>query len=126
MLHTMIGTSLDQVRDLVRKPLSDYLRSSMDLVAGLLPAGFDATQGRTRKEDLLVAYAFNRYFTTSGLFGTVEDGVEIVRRLQAIGVDEIACLIDFGVPREEVLGSLHYIAELRRRTARIPLSVPSH
>jgi natural product biosynthesis luciferase-like monooxygenase protein len=126
MLHTMIGTSLDQVRDLVRKPLSDYLRSSMDLVAGLLPAGFGATQGRTRKEDLLVAYAFNRYFTTSGLFGTVEDGVEIVRRLQAIGVDEIACLIDFGVPREEVLGSLHYIAELRRRTARIPLSVSSH
>jgi hypothetical protein len=34
----------------------------------------------------------------------------------AIDVDVIACLIDFGVPHDEVFRSLRYIAELRRRT----------
>jgi natural product biosynthesis luciferase-like monooxygenase protein len=121
MLHTMIETNRERVRELVRKPLKDYLRSSIDLFAGtsagLLPPGFDTNQRRARDEEFIVSYAFNRYFTTSGLFGTVEEGVEIVRGLQAIGVDEVACLIDFGVPREEVLKSLHHLAELRRRTA---------
>jgi natural product biosynthesis luciferase-like monooxygenase protein len=122
MLHTMIGTNRKRVRELVRKPLSDYISSSIDLVARLLPPGFDTNQMRDREKEFLVALAFNRYFTTSGLFGTVQDGVEVVRRLQAIGVDEVACLIDFGVPREEVLGSLHHLAELRRRTAQYHLA----
>jgi len=38
-----------------------------------------------------------------------------VDRLAAIGVDEIACLIDFGVPCGEVLESLGHLAELRPR-----------
>lgn len=117
MMHTMIGTNRKRVRDLVREPLMDYLRSSIDLAAGLLPPGFDINQLRDRHQEFIVAYAFNRYFTTSGLFGTVQDGIEMVRGLEAIGVDEVACLIDFGVPREEVLGSLPHLAELCRHTA---------
>lgn len=122
MLHTMIGTDRERVRELVRNPLTDYLRSSIDLASGLFPPGLEVSKMRDREKEFLVAYAFNRYFTTSGLFGTVADGVEIVRRLEAIGVDEVACLIDFGVPREEVLESLRYLAELRRRAARIPVN----
>jgi natural product biosynthesis luciferase-like monooxygenase protein len=120
MLHTLIGTSRDQVRGLVRKPMRDYLRSSIDLItgtgSGLLPPGLDTKLERPRDQEFIVSYAFNRYFATSGLFGTVEDGAAMVRRLEAIGVDEIACLIDFGVPREEVIKSLRYLAELQRRT----------
>jgi len=121
MLHTMLGTSRDQVRALVRTPFSDYLRSSIDLVvktaSGLLPPGLDPNQLPDRDKDFLIAHAFDRYFTTSGLFGTVEDGAEFVSRLQAMGVDEVACLIDFGVPHDEVLRSLQHIAELSRQTA---------
>lgn len=36
-----------------------------------------------------------------------------MRRLEAIGIDEIACLIDFGVAGDEVLSSLRYLGELR-------------
>ena len=122
MLHTLLGPDRDVVRELVREPFSDYLRSSADLIvnasSGLLPAGFDLDRLPGRDKDFLIARAFDRYFTTSGLFGTVADGVETVRGLQAIGVDEVACLIDFGVAREEVLGSLRYLAELRQRTAK--------
>lgn len=122
MLHTLIGTDRDAVRETVRGPFSDYLRSSVDLIvkasSGLLPPGIDLDRLPQRDQEFLIAHAFDRYFTTSGLFGTVADGAELVRQLQAAGVDEIACLIDFGVPRDQVLGSLRHLAEVRRRTAR--------
>ncbi|SBT65713.1 natural product biosynthesis luciferase-like monooxygenase domain-containing protein [Micromonospora sediminicola] len=121
MLHTMIGTDRDEVRELVREPFSRYLGSSIDLVvkasSGLLPPGFDPSRLPERDRQLLVRHAFDRYFTTSGLFGTVADGVAVVERLRAVGVDEIACLVDFGVPHDDVLGSLRHLAELRGRTA---------
>ena len=119
MLHTLLGTDRAVVREVVREPFSDYLRSSADLVvkaaSGLLPPGFDLDRLPQRDRDFLIARAFDRYFTTSGLFGTVADGAEMLQGLKAIGVDEVACLIDFGVPRHDVLGSLRYLAELRER-----------
>jgi natural product biosynthesis luciferase-like monooxygenase protein len=123
MLHTMLGTDRDQVREQVREPFCGYLRSSIDLVVKavsglLLPPGFDLNQLPDRDKEFLITHAFDRYFTTSGLFGTVEDGAETVGRLRGIGVDEIACLIDFGVPHDQVLRSLDYIAELHGRCQR--------
>ena len=44
--------------------------------------------------------------------GTVAEGLQVVAELDAIGVDEVACLIDFGVSEDDVLASLAYIAEL--------------
>jgi len=38
-------------------------------------------------------FAFNRYWETSGLFGSVDDCREIVTRISEIGVTEIACLM---------------------------------
>ncbi|MEH1030538.1 MupA/Atu3671 family FMN-dependent luciferase-like monooxygenase [Micromonospora profundi] len=120
MLHTLIGTDRAEVREQVREPMSNYLRSSADLIvkaaASILPPGFDPNRLPERDKEFLIAHAFDRYFTSSGLFGTVADGADMVSRLEAIGVDEIACLIDFGVPRQDVLGSLRHLAELARQT----------
>jgi acyl-CoA synthetase (AMP-forming)/AMP-acid ligase II/acyl carrier protein len=41
----------------------------------------------------------------------------MVARLKQIGVTEMACLIDFGIPAETVLANLPYLDELRRRCA---------
>jgi natural product biosynthesis luciferase-like monooxygenase protein len=115
MLHTLIGEDREEVRDLVREPFSDYLRSSIDLVvasSGVLPAGFDPNKLPERDKEFLVSMAFERYFTTSGLFGTVADGAQLVSRLEAMGVDEVACLIDYGVQRDEVMRSLRHVARL--------------
>ncbi len=41
---------------------------------------------------------------------------QIVRVLldhRAIGVDEVACLIDFGVPADDALAALHHLNQLR-------------
>ena len=117
MLHTMLGTDRARVKEQVREPFSAYLRSSIDLLvrpsAGAKSAGIDISQLPEQDKDYLIARSFDRYFNSSGLFGTVDDAAEIVRQLTSIGVDEIACLIDFGAPQDKVLHSLHYLGELQ-------------
>jgi natural product biosynthesis luciferase-like monooxygenase protein len=134
MLHTFVGTNEHEVRELVREPLKAYLGSSLQLVkhyAWAFPAfkrpgdvegdkGDDLERISPEEQDALLEQAFLRYYETSGLFGTVEDCVETADRLKAIGVDEIACLIDFGVPTQQVLDALPLLDEVRQASNRKP------
>lgn len=116
MLHTFVGEDLDAVRQKVRQPFSNYLRSSFDLLSNLAREfGKDvrAQDFTTQDLDDLVDFAFERYFTTSGLFGTPSMCLAMVNRLKAIGVDEIGCLIDFGVDHLSVMHSLHLLNQVR-------------
>lgn len=121
MLHTLLGTDPERVRASAREPFADYLRSSADLIlrgaASQLPPGLDLSRLPERDKQFLVGRAVDRYLSTSGLFGTVDDGLAVVDRFAAIGVDEIACLIDFGVPNTEVLCSLEHLGDLSGRCA---------
>ncbi len=63
--------------------------------------------------DQLLEVAADRYLGTSGLFGTPEDAVAIVEAVAEAGVDEIACLIDFGVSTDQVLSSLDLLLETK-------------
>ena len=65
--------------------------------------------------EFLLERAFDRIFDQAGLFGTVDDGIETARRLAAIGVDEIACLIDFGVASDVVFDSLKHLELLQEQ-----------
>lgn len=118
MLHTMLGTDRDEVLDQVRQPFLRYLRSSINLIAktpGLFPPGLDLSALPDKYQEKLIGRAADRYVRTSTLFGTEADGLDVVGRLERIGVDEIACLIDFGVPADDVLRSLNHLGQLRRR-----------
>jgi natural product biosynthesis luciferase-like monooxygenase protein len=127
MLHTFIGTSDDEVKHLVRRPMKEYLRSAVGLVreaAWSFPTfkkkatnekgEFDPDQLTAEEMDALLEHAFERYYSTSGLFGTVETGCAFVDSLRDIGIDEVACLIDFGVPTEAVLAHLPHLADVVR------------
>ena len=63
--------------------------------------------------DAILNFAFERYYETSGLFGSIETCLAMVDELKAIGVDEIACLIDYGVPNEIALASLDKLNQVR-------------
>jgi hypothetical protein len=63
-------------------------------------------------EDLL-DLTFERYLKTGSLIGTPAGCESLVWRLKDMGVDEIACLIDFIDDRKAVLESLTYLDELR-------------
>ena len=132
MLHTFVTDDSEKARRLVRKPFSDYLASSFDLVK-VAPTMFPAFRQPSRNraghenderleytdEDMaaLLDHAVDRYFDTAGLFGTPERALAMIDRLAEAGADEVACLIDFGVDTDMVLESLPHLDRLRRMCA---------
>jgi natural product biosynthesis luciferase-like monooxygenase protein len=119
MLHTFVGEDIDIVREKVREPFTNYLRSSSDLVQKLVQSLGQDTNSLT--EEAMKPHwdrAFNRYFDTSGLLGTPDKCVQMIERLKLIGVDEVACLIDFGVDSESVLASLRHLNLVREQSNR--------
>jgi natural product biosynthesis luciferase-like monooxygenase protein len=119
MLHTFVGDDEARVRAAVHEPLARYLRSSVSLFAPFAAAlGLDVDHLSPQDLDVLAEHAFERYYTTSGLFGTPTSCLATIDRLREIGVDEIACLIDFGAPPAAVLRNLPHLAELRERAQR--------
>lgn len=120
MIHTMLGADRDDVLRTVRDPFRRYLRSSIDLIMrtpGLFPPGLNLDDLPEPHRERLIGRAADRYVRTGTLFGTPREHVETVRRFAGLGVDELACLIDFGVATDDVLASLPYLAELRRLAA---------
>jgi natural product biosynthesis luciferase-like monooxygenase protein len=127
MLHTFVAEDEAFVRAQVHGPLKAYLRSATNLLAphaSSFPAfrnasreGIDGLFQKLSEQDLeaLLEHAFERYYETSGLFGTPRSCLAMVDRLKGIGVDEIACLIDFGVPSDVVIAHLPHLNELRQR-----------
>jgi natural product biosynthesis luciferase-like monooxygenase protein len=114
MLHTFLGDDLATVREQTRVPLTQYLESSVDLwqqetqrLSSLGPA----------ERAAVLDVARERYLAESALIGTLATAAAFVARLAAIGVDEIACLIDFGLDRATVLDGLTRLDELRRGLA---------
>ena len=65
-----------------------------------------------------MAAAFEKYFESHTLLGTPAKCARLLDRLTQLGVDEVACLVDFGVEAEAVLDSLHHLNELREHYAR--------
>ncbi|WP_020672466.1 MupA/Atu3671 family FMN-dependent luciferase-like monooxygenase [Amycolatopsis nigrescens] len=116
MAHTFLGSGRAEVREIVRAPFTEYLRKSASLVlrgAGEVLPGVHADELEPADLEFLVTRAFDRFFDTSGLFGTVADGVGTLAGLSAAGVDEVACLIDFVGDTDIVLSSLDYLDQLR-------------
>jgi natural product biosynthesis luciferase-like monooxygenase protein len=116
MLHTFVGEDLNAIEEIVRAPFTNYLRSSVGLIAGFIKSlNLPLDLGSLSPKDLddLLAFAFSRYFNTSALFGTPASCEPMIDQLKTIGVDEVACLIDFGVDVDSVLASLHSLNRLR-------------
>lgn len=113
MLHAFLGDSVEAVRQQVREPFSNYLKTSVGLWLARRPG--QKIEDYTEEElTELVSYAFDRFFGNNGLFGTPSTCLPMIERLQAIGVDEIACLIDFGVDVDAVLSNLHGLDTLKQ------------
>jgi natural product biosynthesis luciferase-like monooxygenase protein len=112
MLHTLLGSDRDEVRENVREPFKAYLRSS----AGLFRSAAKGPVTPIRPDDMefMLHQAFERYFSRGGLFGTVDDGIALVERLNDAGVDEVACLIDFGVSAECAINGLPFIEKIMK------------
>ena len=129
MLHTYIARDRERAREVARGPMREYLRAAAGLIkqyAWAFPA-FKKPQGVTNPMDLdirtlapeeleaILDFAFERYFQDSGLFGTVDDALARVEQLKAIGVGEVACLIDYGIATPQVMEGFYPLAEVVKR-----------
>ncbi|WP_238539735.1 non-ribosomal peptide synthase/polyketide synthase [Corallococcus macrosporus] len=118
MLHAFIGDDEQEVLRTVRKPLLSYFRSSAEITANLLAAqGYQGEIDKVSEEDInaLLERTFEYHAKGTGLIGTVESGVQRLLHVREADVDEVACLIDFGVETPRVLESLRRLTAIRER-----------
>ena len=135
MLHTLVGETRESVERIVRAPMKAYLKTAMALVkaaAWQFPTfkRMSATQGQdldaffqsASAEDMdeLLEFAFQRYFRDSGLFGSEPEAIAMAQRVAGIDVDEIACLIDFGLDAGTVLAHLPALDRVRAAFSAAP------
>jgi natural product biosynthesis luciferase-like monooxygenase protein len=117
MLHTYLDRDADTAREVAREPMKGYLGTAVGLLrdfATAFPIFAKSGQGSDdifktlspEELDQLLEMAAHRYLSTSGLFGTADDAAAIIEAVSAVGVDEVACLIDFGIDTDAVLSSL--------------------
>jgi natural product biosynthesis luciferase-like monooxygenase protein len=118
MLHTFIGEDPQEVLQKVKAPLTNYLKSHLNLIetgAESLNLQVDISKPEYREmyRDQLAEFAFQRYYRANSLIGTPTSCMKMVDRLKAMGVDEVACLIDFGVDVDSVMESLDHLVVLK-------------
>jgi phthiocerol/phenolphthiocerol synthesis type-I polyketide synthase D len=109
MVHAFVGEDEQEVRAKVRAPMTSYLKTYFDQY------GFLAGGGNPSDVDALLSAAFEGYFSSLSLLGHPGKGARLIDRLRAIGVDEAACLIDFGVDASSILEALPDLDRLRAR-----------
>lgn len=123
MVHAFVGDGVgdgeESVREKVRAPMTSYLRTYFDQYGFL--AGGNALQGLCEADvDALMKIAFESYFSSLSLLGQPDKCARLIDRLRAIGVDEVACLIDFGVDAPSILAALPALDRLRERWKGLP------
>lgn len=119
MLHTYVDKESGQAVERVRPALTEYLKS---FVLQHQNANQSDTSVKVRTlqtlgddSDDFVDMVFARYIDTSSLIGDVKQAEDILTRFRAIGVDEVACLVDFGLDKARVLDSLQLLSALISR-----------
>ncbi|WP_437604207.1 MupA/Atu3671 family FMN-dependent luciferase-like monooxygenase [Sorangium sp. So ce590] len=111
MLHTFIHEDAEYVRRKVQAPFVDYILSAIDAHTRTLARPEEVTHSQREQ---LAQYSYERYSRVASLLGTPAECLDRLEKFEAIGVNEVACLVDFGVELDAVLDGLPHIAELRR------------
>jgi natural product biosynthesis luciferase-like monooxygenase protein len=117
MLHTYVDDHFDGVRDRIERSFCQYLKSAsylLDAIGSHRGKRVDLTTLAEGDIDDYVHFVFHRMLSERRvLFGTPETCLATITRLQAIGVGEIACQLDFGVEVDLALKSLPHLNRLR-------------
>ena len=113
MVHTFIGDA-EAIETQGKPAYAEYLRTNLDLQserARGLGVTVDSDEDDIRA---LILRAVNRMTGHIGLIGTPEECLVRARWLADLDVDEVACLIDFGVEAPAVMSSLEHVAAIDR------------
>ena len=119
MLHTFVWNNQSEAIEICRKPFGEYLRSHVSLATMADSLGKNTQHYSDTEIDEIINIALERYIHTASLIGSVDSCLEVIKKLKGRGVDEIACLIDFGVEPHLVLKSFEYLDQLNKESQKI-------
>ena len=123
MIHTFLGKSVDEVKQKVKEPFTNYLKTHFELMAKTAgKSRFSVDPKTMTPQDLedLLTYSFETYFNNKVLMGTPESCQVKINDFRQAGVDEVAALIDFGVKFDWVMESLNYLQRLKSHYELVP------
>ena len=110
MLHTFVAESAEAIERLAKPALAEYINVNIGMqqdhdAGGKEERGF--THLNDREREILIRTQVNKDIRGQLSFiGTLEHCARQAERLKENGVDEIACLIDFGIDLDEIMSSL--------------------
>jgi natural product biosynthesis luciferase-like monooxygenase protein len=117
MLHTFMGQDDKAIKEEARKPYCSFLKRNKKLFEGMAynrDSNFSLDSLLEEDLDEFLNFLYERFANTKGLIGSKESCRDMVQKTHEAGVDEIACLLDFGPPSNRILESLKYINDLKQ------------
>lgn len=121
MLHTYVGVDTQEAVERVRPALVQYLSG---FVSQHATSGQSESQDKSQTlqnlgddRDEFLEMVFQRYVSSSSLIGDVDRARTTLEDFSAMGVNEIACLVDFGLSKDDVMKSLTRLSSLIRKEA---------
>ncbi len=120
MVHTFVGADAQVAIEAARRPYCAFLKSNASLLQGLAASrggNVDIAAISDAERDVFVNFLYDRFVGSRALIGSPETCRDLVMQLWRAGVDEIACLLDFGPAYDDVLDNLPHLDQLRQLCA---------
>lgn len=112
MMHTQAGADRESLLPHLRPALTGYLRAFMQLSENLnAPSALDQASAE-KKQAYALKWGVEKYLNSYGLFGSAAECLEQLQQLKREGIDEVAGLVDFGLPQNSVETTLRTLATL--------------
>jgi len=127
MAHTFVGENDDSIRTIAQPAMTEYIKANIDMQKDH-SIGTKDEQGSLRKtswvnpevsrlseqqtQEIIECQVLNNLHSPLSFIGTVDQCTQQAERLSENGVDEIACLIDFGIGFNDVMASLRRLSML--------------
>jgi natural product biosynthesis luciferase-like monooxygenase protein len=126
MLHAYAHPDAHAVVPTIREPFLAYLEANAKVWLAVSSSQTVRTIEQMSPEERadILEMAFHRYVHTAGLFGTPAACLARLGELGALGVNEVACLVDFGVGPAAVHESVRCLSSILE-AARSPRGVGS-
>ncbi|GAA4929130.1 MupA/Atu3671 family FMN-dependent luciferase-like monooxygenase [Actinoplanes utahensis] len=118
MMHTCVAADRATAMATVAGPMLAYQRQFLGLGDRALRTAGEEELTEDEKQ-ALARYAAYRYAAECGLIGGRAEVTARLAELAATGVDEVACLVDYGLPDDVVRDTLHRLAEISGRVTAV-------
>lgn len=116
-LHCYLGENIEEVREKVRKPYCNYLKTNINLLQKFIDGrSLDIDIKSLPDDDInhICETIFVKFFSKRSLIGTPDICFNLIKQLHSIGVTEVACLLDFGLNDHLIIEGLSSLEKLNK------------